>query len=99
MYKIIYHRFVLEKDVKNIAKYDANRIARAIHNKLTVAPDKFGKYLHGKLKGYLRLRVDNYRVVYEIKNSEVIVFILKIGQRKDEIVYEEAIKRLGSIYF
>lgn len=99
MYKIIYHHFVLEKDFKKVSKYDSNRIARAIHNKLTIAPEKFGKPLAGKLKGYFKLRVEDYRVVYEIKRSEVVVFVFKIGQRKDSIVYEEAIKRLGRADF
>lgn len=99
MYKIIYHRFVFEKDFKKISKYDADCIARAIHNKLTTAPDKFGEHLHGKLKGYFKLRVDDYRVVYKIKENEVAVLVFKIGQRKDDIVYEEAIKRLKWIDF
>lgn len=99
MFKIIYHRFVLENDFKKISQNDSDRIARAIHNKLTIAPDKLGRPLHGKLKGYFKLRVDDYRVVYEIKNKEVVVFVFKIGQRKDSIVYEEAIKRLGRADF
>lgn len=99
MYKIIYHHFVVEKDFKKISKYNSDRIARAIHNKLTISPEKFGSPLVGKLKGYFKLRVEDYRVVYEIKSSEVVVFVFKIRQRKDSIVYEEAIKRLRRIDF
>jgi mRNA interferase RelE/StbE len=40
-----------------------------------------------KLKGftfnYYRVRQGNYRIVYEIKDKEVIVVIVYIGHRKD----------------
>ena len=71
----------------------------SIYKKLTIAPEKFGKPLAGQLKGYFKLRVNDYRVVYVIKKNEVTVLIFKIGQRKDSIVYEEAIKRLRWIDF
>ena len=99
MYKIIYHHFVLEKDFKNLSEYEKDGIARAIHNKLTVEPHNFGKPLTGLLKGFYRLRVNKFRVVYQIKDHEVAVFIFQIGKRKDSIVYEEAIKRLRCIDF
>lgn len=94
MYRVVYHQLVLDKDFKKISKYDQNIIAGAIHNKLTLDPYAFGKPLTKSLKGFYRLRVNKFRVVYKIKKEEIIVFILQIGQRKDSIVYEEAIKRL-----
>lgn len=94
MYRVVYHQLVLDKDFKKISKYDQNIIARAIHNKLTLDPYAFGKPLTKSLKGFYRLRVNKFRVVYKIKKEEIIVFILQIGQRKDSIVYAEAIKRL-----
>lgn len=30
-----------------------------------------------------RLRVGDYRVIYQIKNKELIILVLKIGHRKD----------------
>ncbi len=30
-----------------------------------------------------RIRVGNYRVIYEIKNNELIVLVINIGHRKD----------------
>lgn len=99
MYKIVLHKIVVENDLPKLNKSDQAKIFSAIYKKLTVAPQKFGKPLTGKLKGYFKLRVDSYRVVYEIKREEIIVFVFKIGQRKDSIVYEEAIKRLKWIDF
>lgn len=39
--------------------------------------------LSGKLDGLYRLRSGNYRVVYQVKDKEFIVFILRIGKRGD----------------
>jgi|SRR3989339_132382 len=94
MYKIIFHSLVEKKDLKDLNKKDQERILKAIYKKLTYNPEEFGKYLSGELKGYFRLRVGEYRVVYSIKKKEVTVFVLKIGARKDFLVYLEAVKRL-----
>ncbi len=41
-----------------------------------------------KLKGneLFRIRIGNYRVIYEIRNDRLVVFVVKVGHRKD--VYE-----------
>jgi mRNA interferase RelE/StbE len=39
-----------------------------------------------KLKGFdniFRIRVAAYRIIYEIKNEELIITVIKIGHRKD----------------
>ncbi len=39
-----------------------------------------------KIKGYsnaYRIRLGDYRVIYEIRNLELIIFVVKIGHRKD----------------
>ncbi|MDR2267924.1 MAG: type II toxin-antitoxin system RelE/ParE family toxin [Holosporaceae bacterium] len=33
------------------------------------------------MKGYRRLRVANYRVIYEIKDNELVVLIIEIDVR------------------
>ena len=42
--------------------------------------------LQGRLCGYLRIRVGDYRVVYEVRDAELVVLVVRIGQRGD--VYE-----------
>ena len=46
-----------------------------------------GKALKGELKGYWSYRVGQYRMIYVIKNKEVIVEVLRIHHRKE--VYEK----------
>lgn len=77
-------------DLKFIDAASKKRIRRAIETKLTVEPLLFGKPLRHSLGGFRVLRVGSYRVVYLIKQSDVLVFF--IGDRK--LVYQEALKRL-----
>ncbi|MFA5948123.1 MAG: type II toxin-antitoxin system RelE/ParE family toxin [Candidatus Gracilibacteria bacterium] len=95
MYKIIYHHLVIEEDLKKISISDKRKIFYAIFKKLSKDPIAYGKPLSGNLKGYFRLRIDEYRVIYRIEKETINVKIIKIGLRKDSIVYTQAMKRLG----
>lgn len=95
MHKILYHKLVLSKDFKKISKSDRKKIINAIHKKLSLSPETFGKPLQSELKGYFRLRIDPYRVIYRIEKERITVFVIQIDLRKDFIVYIEAAKRLG----
>ena len=41
------------------------------------------KPLTGPLKGLLRFRVGNYRIVYQVDVSQKIVYVVRIAHRKD----------------
>ena len=94
MWNITFHRLVEEEDFKKIDRADQRLIVRTIEKKLTKAPETFGKPLTGPLKGFWRLRVRDYRVIYRIEKREVIVQIVKIGIRRDSEVYEEMLRRI-----
>jgi len=66
----------LPKSIREIIK-------KAIEKKLTVDPIAFGKPLRYSLKGYRRLRVGDYRVIYKIIEDRVLVLIIDIDHRKD----------------
>ena len=97
MHTIVFHELVTRKDFAKINLTDRQRIVAVIEKKLIFNPEIFGKPLQGKLKGCFRLRIDPYRIVYTINKNQVTVFIIKIGLRKDLIVYIEAAKRLGLV--
>ncbi len=84
-WKISYKKSV-KKDLKSISKDIQYIIKRAIEEKLMVDPSKFGLPLRRNLKGYMKLRVGDYRIIYSIDESIVTVHVIKIGHRKD--VYE-----------
>ena len=60
----------------------AIRIENAIKKRLIINPIKYGFYLHGSLKGYRKLRVGDWRVIYRVINDKEIR-IIAIGNRKD----------------
>jgi len=80
MYRIIFDR----QAAKFFRKLDRNiqeRIGKKIQN-LSENPE-LGKPLLGRMSGFWSLRIDDYRVIYQIKKSELIILVLKIGHRKD----------------
>ena len=56
----------------------------SIEAKLLVDPLLYGKPLRRDLHGCYKLRVGEYRVIYQVKESDI--FILVIGHRRE--VYE-----------
>ncbi len=62
------------------------RVRDAIEAKLAVAPERFGAPLRRGLKGFRKLRVGDWRVVYLIERNTVHVVV--IGHRRD--VYASA---------
>lgn len=85
-WKLTYKKSV-QKDLKKISKDIQYIIRRALEEKLMIDPLKFGLPLRRNLKGLMKLRVGDYRVIYSIEKEIVTVHVIKIGHRKD--VYEK----------
>ena len=92
-WKIIYHKDV-DDDLKSVGPAAARRIILTIDEKLTKAPEKFGAPLSNNLKNFRKLRIGDFRVVYQIRNKKIIVFVLAVGPRKDKQIYRSASKRI-----
>ena len=92
-YTLLYHPEVKSKDIPTINNDVSKRIQRAIENRLTAEPQRYGEPLRRTLKGYWKLRVGDYRVVFRIVKTEVWIFA--IMHRRD--VYQRIEKRLLSI--
>jgi len=41
------------------------------------------KALKGEYKGKFRLRINQYRVVFQVKDEELIIIVVRIGHRKE----------------
>lgn len=80
-FEVVYHPDVLRKDLPEIAHDIKGRIRKAIEVKLTSAPEEFGEPLRRTLKGYWKLRVGDWRVIYKVEAKTVIV--LRIGHRRE----------------
>lgn len=88
-FELRYHPDVKSIDVPLINTRLRNRIKKAIESRLITAPHQYGEPLRKTLKGYWKLRIGDYRVVFKIVKSEVRV--LGIIHRKN--VYEKILKR------
>ena len=69
------------KALAQINKHDRIKIINAIDD-LKAHPHS-GTLLKGQLSGLRRIRIGNFRVIYEVKERELIVLVIRIGHRKD----------------
>ena len=69
------------KTLSQIKKQDRIRIIDAIDS-LKEKPTA-GKVLRGRWEGLRRIRVGKYRVIYSIREKELLILVLRIGHRKD----------------
>lgn len=89
-YELRYHPDVKRVDIPLLDRKLKGRIRNAIETRLALAPHQYGEPLRKTLKGYWKLRVGDYRVVYKIVECEV--WILGIIHRRD--AYENMMKRI-----
>jgi len=84
-YKIQYHEQVVKKDIPKSSSKMRGRIRKAIEQKLATSPEMYGKPLRKSAKGYRKLRVGSYRIIFRIEKRTVRIFL--IDHRS--IVYKE----------
>ncbi len=88
-FEIVYGGVVVNEDIPGLSPLWRKKVRSAIEDKLTFHPELYGKPLRRSLKGYRKLRVGDYRVVFRINGKRV--FILGILHRS--VVYKEIEKR------
>lgn len=76
---------------KQMAKMDksvSKLIDDYLHHKVATRadPTSLGKPLLNEKSGVWRYRIENYRILCEIKNNELTVLVLRVGHRKDVYV-------------
>ncbi len=69
------------KELKKIDTPDRRRLIEAIDN--LPANPHVGKLLKGEFSGLRRIRVGQFRIIYEINEGEVLILILRAAHRKD----------------
>jgi mRNA interferase RelE/StbE len=89
-FTVNYHPDVKEVDLPRINVKMRERIRRAIESRLMTAPQEYGLPLRKSLRGYWKLRVGEYRIVFKIQGE--IVYILGIRHRK--IIYKDVPGRI-----
>ena len=89
-FELKYHPDVKSVDIPLLDARLRTRIKNAIGTRLMTAPHLYGEPLRKTLRGYWKLRVGDYRVVFKI--VEVEVWILGIIHRQK--VYDTIGKRI-----
>lgn len=80
-----------ENDLRRLPRNMSGRVVDAIVERLGSAPDRYGQRLRQSLHGYWKMRVGDYRVVYEIVGRVVRVY--GVMHRRD--VYSRIERRAG----
>ena len=88
-FELKYHPDVKDIDLPSLNKKLKIRIKKAIETRLMNEPQRYGEPLRKTLKGYWKLRVGDYRVVFKVVKNQV--WILGIIHRKK--VYDHVEKR------
>lgn len=89
IFDIVYHESVVKEDIPRLSTTDKVRVKKVIEEKLSSAPEAFGKPLRRSLKGYRKLRIGDFRVIFRIDGKTVKILI--IGHRS--AVYQMESKR------
>ena len=75
--------------IKRSAARELQRVAKRDHTRLVEAIDRLaetphlGTALKGDFRGLRRLRIGDYRVIYEVRDDELIVLIVRVAHRRD----------------
>ncbi len=73
------------KSLKRFPKRDLVRIKKKIDELGHNLPDPNSTKMRGD-NSFHKVRVGNYRIIYEIHDERLVILVVKIGHRKD--VYE-----------
>ncbi|MEA3641659.1 MAG: type II toxin-antitoxin system RelE/ParE family toxin [Lamprobacter sp.] len=79
-FSVLYHPDVKKRDLPEINENLRQRLKAAIEKRLMQSPEAYGEPLRKTLKGYWKLRVGDYRIVFRINGDEI--FVLGICHRK-----------------
>ena len=75
-------RPVVLKSMKRLSKRDLRRIKRKVDDLADNLPDPVATKMKGD-NAFHRIRVGDYRIVYEILVDRLVILVVKVGHRKD----------------
>lgn len=69
-----------EKQLKNLEKNVQERIITTLE-RIRIRPYTYVKKIVNS--SYYRLRVGKYRIILDIRNEKLIIFVIKVGHRRN----------------
>ena len=82
MYEVVWESSV-EENLRKIDRTIVRKIKDKVENYLVKNPQRLGEPLTGQYKGFYRCKFSDYRVIYEIKQSELLIIVIKVGHRRE----------------
>lgn len=81
---MIYTITIKQSAAKALAKIDAPQRARLIEaiDKLKTNPTA-GSVLKGEFTGLRRIRIGDYRIVYEVQNEQLVILVVRVAHRRE----------------
>ena len=76
-FEIRYHEAVAREDIPKLSSEWRETIKVSVERKLTEHPEIFGKPLRHSAKGYRKLRVGDYRVIFRIERNLVKIIVIQ----------------------
>jgi len=73
------------RELRQIAAKDSARIIAFLERRLATLDDprSLGEPLAGRLSGFWKYRVGNYRIIASIEDTRVLILIVRIGHRRE----------------
>jgi mRNA interferase RelE/StbE len=77
------------KELRKLNSQAQDRILKWLRKNLATDEDprRMGKSLKGRMKGLWRYRVSDYRIISQIQDENILILVVRIGQRGD--IYED----------
>jgi mRNA interferase RelE/StbE len=70
------------KNLRTLPKKELIRIKSKIDSLAENLPDQTTTKMKGNIK-FHKIKVGDYRIIYEIHNDTLVILVVKIGHRKD----------------
>ena len=75
-------RPAVEKDIRHLPKKELIRIKRKIESLAENLPDRASTKMKGN-NNFHKVRIGDYRIIYETRDDVLVILVVKIGHRKD----------------
>ncbi len=89
IYRVVLHKAAVS-EIEKLPSGTKKRIIQIIDKLSTEPVPLAAQRLKGRKSAY-RIRVSDYRLLYEVHATEVVVYIIGVGHRKE--VYRRLIRR------
>ena len=81
---MIYQITIKESALKALSKIELQYRSRLIDaiEKLKTNPNA-GSVLKGEFSGLRRIRIGDYRIVYEVQNAQLVILVVRVAHRRE----------------